>query len=116
MVAHVPVPEHRSVTGTFCKENVLPVVVNHYVTKRPRTDTRGLKLLHDNAPAHRSAVVQDYLREQNIEVMPHPPYSPDLSPCDFWLNPYIKTWLRGRRCESRCNVGSALYQCVKQYT
>jgi c-di-AMP phosphodiesterase-like protein len=22
--------------------------------------------------------------------MPHPPYSPDLAPCDFWLNDYIK--------------------------
>ncbi len=23
--------------------------------------------------------------------MPHPPYSPDLAPCDFWLNDYIKS-------------------------
>ena len=22
--------------------------------------------------------------------MEHPPYSPDLAPCDFWLNSYIK--------------------------
>ena len=22
--------------------------------------------------------------------MPHPPYSPDLAPCDYWLNHYIK--------------------------
>ncbi len=22
--------------------------------------------------------------------MPHPPYSPDLAPCDYWLNDYIK--------------------------
>ena len=23
--------------------------------------------------------------------MPHSPYSPDLAPCDFWLNDYIKS-------------------------
>ncbi|CAF3331902.1 unnamed protein product, partial [Rotaria sp. Silwood2] len=23
-------------------------------------------------------------------IMSHPPYSPDLAPCDYWLNDYIK--------------------------
>lgn len=112
IVAQVPVPEHSSVTGTFYKENVLSVIIDHYTAKRPRTGARGIKLLHDNAPAHRSAVVQEYLKENHIEVLPHPPYSPDLSPCDFWLNPYIKSCLRGRRFETRSAVGSALYQCI----
>ena len=34
--------------------------------------------------AHRDVV--DYLTEEGIEIIPHPPYSPDLAPCDFWLN------------------------------
>jgi histone-lysine N-methyltransferase SETMAR len=25
--------------------------------------------------------------------MPHPPYSPDLAPCDYWLNDYIENRL-----------------------
>ena len=25
--------------------------------------------------------------------MAHPPYSPDLAPCDYWLNDYIKNHL-----------------------
>lgn len=31
-----------------------------------------------------------------IEIMPHPPYSPDLAPCDFHLFPKVKQELRGR--------------------
>ena len=31
-----------------------------------------------------------------IKTVPHPPYSPDLSPCDFWLFPK----LRGSRYET----------------
>ena len=31
-----------------------------------------------------------------INTVPHPPYSPDLAPCDFWLFPK----LRGRRYET----------------
>ena len=54
---------------------------------------RGLKLLHDNAPAHCSAVVQDYLKTRGFETLSHPAYSPDLAPCDFWLNPVIKSTL-----------------------
>jgi hypothetical protein len=28
--------------------------------------------------------------------MDHPPYSPDLAPCDFWLFPKLKTVLKGQ--------------------
>ena len=31
-----------------------------------------------------------------IKILPHPPYSPDLAPCDFWLFPK----LRGCRYET----------------
>jgi hypothetical protein len=30
-------------------------------------------------------------------VLPHPPYSPDLAPCDFFLFPKMKLKLKGRR-------------------
>ena len=25
-----------------------------------------------------------------IKIVPHPPYSPDLAPCDFWLFPKLR--------------------------
>ena len=112
IVARVSVPENCSVTGTFYRDFVLSAVVNHCQAKHPRAGVRRIKLLHDNAPAHRSAVVKSYLEEFHIQVLPHPPYSPDLSPCDLWLNPYIKSCLRGRKFETRSAVGSALYQCI----
>ena len=94
IVARVPVPEKGSVTGLSYKEKVLSAVVDNYDRTRPRVGVHGLYILHDNAPAHRSAVVIEYLEEHNIKTLPHPAYSPDLSPCDFWLNPYIKAYLQ----------------------
>ena len=111
-MARIPVPEHKTVTGIYYAEQVLPVVVNHYMAMRPRTGLRGLKLFHDNAPAHCSAVVQDYLKTQGFKTLPHPAYSPDLAPCDFWLNPVIKKCLSGRKFETRTAVGRALFQCA----
>jgi hypothetical protein len=41
---------------------------------------------HDNAPIHNSKMVIGKLAEQHLKRMPHPAYSPDLSPCDFFLS------------------------------
>jgi hypothetical protein len=35
-----------------------------------------------------------------MAVIPHPPYSPDLAPCDFFLYPNMKLKLKGRRFET----------------
>ena len=40
---------------------------------------------HDNASVHNSILVTDYLTKICINTIPHPPYSPDLAPCDSWL-------------------------------
>ena len=112
IVTHVSVPENCSVTGTFYCDFVLSAVVNHYQAKHPRAGVQGIKLLQDNAPAHRSAVMKSYLEEFHIQVLPHPPYIPDLSPGVFWLHPYIKSCLWGCKFETRSAVGRKLYQCI----
>jgi len=54
-------------------------------------------LHHDNAPAHTALRVQQFLAKNNITVIPHPPYSPDLAPCDFFLFPRMKGQMKGKR-------------------
>ena len=55
--------------------------------KRPEFKERhdSLIFLHDNAPAHTSLVVRNYLKNIKWEALPHPPYSPDLAPSDYHL-------------------------------
>ena len=48
--------------------------------KRRRKLTRGVLLLQDNAPAHTSHVVMTAATECGFEVLPHPPYFPDMAP------------------------------------
>ena len=43
----------------------------------------------DNAPVHNSIFVTDYLTKMGIKTVLHPPYSRDLSPCDFCLFPKL---------------------------
>jgi [histone H3]-lysine36 N-dimethyltransferase SETMAR len=57
-------------------------------------------LHHENAPAHTSILIQEFLSEEDIPIVPHPLYSPDLTPCDFFLFPRIKSKLKGKRFEN----------------
>ena len=56
--------------------------------------TRGVLLLQDNAPAYTSQVVMTAATECGLEVLPHPPYSPDMAPSDFYMFPKLKSTLR----------------------
>ena len=64
---------------------------------RKRRDklTRGVLLLQENAPAQKSKVAMIAATECGFEVLPHPPYSPDMAPSDFYLFPKLKSNLRG---------------------
>ena len=112
-VPQIPVPKGSSVTGKFYRESVLTQLVDFYQKRRPRTGVRGIKLLHDNAPAHKSTTVQEYRKESGLDVLDHPPYSLDLFPCDVWLFPKLKEMLAGHCFESCCGIGSAVYQCLQ---
>jgi hypothetical protein len=57
-------------------------------------------LHHDNAPSHNSVVTRQFLAKYKIAVISHPPYSPDLSPCNFFLFPKKKLKLKGRRVDT----------------
>ena len=112
-VLQIPVPKGSSVTGKFYRESVLTQLVDFYQKRRPRTGVRGIKLLHDDAPAHKSTMVQEYLKESGLDVLDHSPYSPDLSPCDCWLFARLKEMLAGHCFKSCCGIGSTLYQCLQ---
>ena len=40
--------------------------------------------------SHTPSNVINYLTEEGIIIVPHPPYSSDLVPYDYWLNDCIK--------------------------
>ena len=55
-----------------------------------------------------------FLASEKVKVLNRPLYSPDLSPCDFFLFPRLKKMLSGNKYTSRSSLGSAIYQCLQQ--
>ena len=58
----------------------------------------------DNAPCHKSIASMAKLDELHLKLLPHPPYSPDLTPSDYWLFADIKRILQGKRFGSNEEV------------
>jgi hypothetical protein len=52
-------------------------------------------IIHDHVPAHMSLKTTEFVTNNNMVITPHPPYSPDLAPCDFALFPKLKMKLKG---------------------
>ena len=51
-----------------------------------------------------------------IKTFPHPLYSPDLAPCDFWLFPKLKKNLRGSRYETTEKMKEAVTRVIYTLT
>ena len=89
-------------------QNHLRRAVRH---KRPQL--LNVIILHDNSTPHKAIRVRDLLRRWMCEVLEHPPYSPDLSPCDYDLIPKLKAPLRGHRFRTRDDIANAVRRLIK---
>jgi histone-lysine N-methyltransferase SETMAR len=69
--------------------------------------------LHDNAPAHLSVLVLEDLAEQQVTVLPHPPYSSDLTPCNFFFLSHLKEELHGCRIQSTKEIVNDTREAVR---
>ena len=73
----------KTVTNTYYVE-VLRKLRAKLAEKCPKKLHCGILFHYDNAPVHSSWIIRDILREFQWELLPHPPYSPDLAPSDFF--------------------------------
>jgi len=93
------VPPGQTVNAAFYVK-VLKCLRENVRRKRPDQWRNNTWLLHhDNAPAH-AALVTRFLTDNNMTVVPRPPYSPDLAPSDFFLFPKLKMRLKGQRFQT----------------
>ncbi|UYV80443.1 K02A2.6-like [Cordylochernes scorpioides] len=103
---------------TVNKEYYLQVMLNlREAIRQKRPDLWKNKnwLLHDDkAPAHTSLLVRDFLAKNNTLMMPQPPYSPDLAPCDFFLFPKLKRPMKGRRYATLDEIKTASKEELKK--
>ncbi|GFU49196.1 histone-lysine N-methyltransferase SETMAR [Trichonephila clavipes] len=78
-------PPNRTINSDVYIEQ-LTKLNNAVEEKRPElTNRKGVVFHHGNARPHTSLVTRQKLLELGWDVFPHPPYSPDLAPSDYFL-------------------------------
>ena len=73
---------------------------------KKQTQMKKKKVLfhQDNALGHKSIATIAKLHELHFELLPYPPYSPDLAPKDYWLFADLKRMLQGKKFGSNEEV------------
>ena len=105
------VPTGRTVNADLYSEQ-LGRVHEQLCKKYPELLNRGQVLLHhDNAPAHTAKKTRSTISDlRGVEVLPHPPYSPDLAPSDYYLFRSLSSFLRGQTLHNVQDLEKALQE------
>jgi histone-lysine N-methyltransferase SETMAR len=87
----VALPKGSTFNGEYYRDNILAALTQF----QPEEDGRKLVVHADNARAHTTQKCRTVSEENGLRLAPHPPYSPDLAPSDFFLFGYVKNSLKG---------------------
>lgn len=95
----------QTITGQLYRQQLIRLK-RALAEKRPEYTTRHESVIfhHDNARPHVAIPVKNYLENSGWEVLPHPPYSPDLAPSDYHLFRSMQNALSGIRFTSEQGI------------
>ncbi|CAO4361051.1 unnamed protein product [Caenorhabditis nigoni] len=100
-------PESKTITGDLYTTQLRNL---KKAVDRSALKDKKVYYQHDNARPHVSKQVKQELMGYGWNVLPHPPYSPDLAPSDYWLFGDMTRAFEGRSFNSRGAVEAALKQ------
>ena len=110
----IVLPKGHTVTGNYYATTILPQLTAAIEKQRPKVGTSRTFILHDNASSHKTDQVVQTLSSDSITVLPHPPYSPDLAPLDFWLFPYLKEKLADRKFKRVQDLSCVIWSILRE--
>ena len=76
-------------------------------------DPENWSLLHDNAPSHTSLIVSQFFAQNQVCVLYHLPYSPDLASCNFSVFPKLNLKLKGCFCSDIPTIKTAARRALE---
>ena len=91
------VESRKTIKGKYYEEYLKKTLGQAIRRKRHGLLAAGPIILHDNATPHGAVNVTFLSGRYEWEILEHPPYSPDISPCNFDVFPKIKEDMRGIR-------------------
>jgi histone-lysine N-methyltransferase SETMAR len=100
--------ERRTINAAYYCE-----VRQAYRRQQRDLSMREVVLLQDNARPHTAVQTQLKLEQLGWKTLEHPPYSPDLSPCNFHVFGPLKEALGGQGFNDDAGVGAYVRSWLK---
>ena len=94
------IPKGKSATGEYFRDAVIAEICNSKAFEQAQEQEKDFFVHMDNAPIHKAETVTVEMDQFGLLRAPHPPYSPDLAPSDFYLFGALKSRIRGIEFES----------------
>ena len=95
--------EDKTINSDYCMA-LLNRLGTEIRKKRPHMQKQKVLFHQDNALCLKSMKTMVKLNELSFELLPHPPYSPDPAPGNYWLSADLIKMLQGKRFGSNEEV------------
>ena len=109
------VPKRSTITGVYYANSLDQLRTTIREKRRGKlSELEGVLLQQDNARVHTCKVAMDAVERNGYELIPHPAYSPDLAPSDFFLFPNLKKDICGLHFRSDEEVVTAVEEWINR--
>ena len=106
-------PEEEHFNSSYFVEHILIPLDKQKDKIWPLRHSHKIWLHLDNCRVHNSKYTEKEMQLSVFERAPHPPYSPDLAPSDFFLFGYVKGKLGGQSFKTREELYDAIVKIIK---
>ena len=105
-------PEGASFNSEYFIEHIITPLENMRNEIWSESDRRKIWLHLDNCRVHNSKQSSEKIEASGFKRTPHPPYSPDVAPSDFFLFGYTKLNLKGFKCDDVDDLVEKIYEIL----
>jgi hypothetical protein len=96
LIALEALPKGTTCTQNYFISDILPDLDGEKLRYRPKNPGQDFFRHMDNSKCHNAKKITGKLQKKQITRAPHPLYSPDLSPCNFWFFRMVKQKMKDR--------------------
>lgn len=110
------VPEGQTLNSEFYREVMVRLLKRLWCVRLDKAELFNWFLLYSNAPSHNTSFVKLFLTKRSVTVLYHPPYSPGLSPADYFLFFKVKSNLKGHHFDTISDIWNNVTSELKEYS
>ena len=107
-------PQGAKYNSSYFIEHILTKLYEKKEIIWPKNAHRNIWLHLDNCRVHNSKVTMSKTEEYGFKRAPHPEYSPDIAPSDFFLFGYVKEKLKNHAFDTLEDLKESIIEILSQ--